>query len=170
MTQPTNQPLPPIRRIVTGHNNETKATIQLDSQNNARQAGHGPYITRLWASNEVPADLNVTATSDMGLLETGLSNNGSICRIVDFPPKSKGMVHRSMTLDYIYVVEGEVVLTLDDESRTVVGKGEVVVQRATMHGWDNEADSWARLLCILIAAEKPVVEGRLLDAEVPFQI
>ena len=106
----------------------------------------------------------------MGLVETGLSNNGTIFRIVDFPPKSNGMVHRSMTLDYIYVVKGEVVLTLDDGSRTVVREGEVVVQQGTMHGWDYETDGWARLLCILIAAEPPVVEGQQLQAEVSFQI
>ncbi|KAL4880402.1 hypothetical protein BJY04DRAFT_228678 [Aspergillus karnatakaensis] len=168
MTQSTDQPLPTVRRIVTGHNNEIQAVIQRDGLVSARQAGHGPYITRLWASHELPPNAN--ATSDMGLVETGLSNNGTICRIVDFPPSSKGMVHRSMTLDYIYVAKGEIVLTLDDGSRTVVKEGEVVVQQATMHGWDNETDSWARLLCILIAAEPPVVQGQQLKAEVPFQI
>lgn len=160
--------LPTVRRIVTGHNEAIQAVIQRDGLIKARRAGHRPYITRLWASDEVPPNAN--ATQDMGLVETGLSNSGTICRMVDFPPKSNGMVHRSMTLDYIYVVKGEVVLTLDDGSRTVVREGEVVVQQATMHGWDNETDGWARLLCILIAAEPPVVEGQQLQAEVPFQI
>lgn len=168
MSDTSDQPLPTVRRIVTGHNEAIKAVIQRDSLITARRAGHGPYITRLWASEEVPPNAN--AVQDMGLAETGLSNNGTICRIVDFPPNSKGMVHRSMTLDYIYVVQGEVVLTLDDGSRTVVREGELVVQQATMHGWDNETDSWARLLCLLIAAEPPVVEGHQLKAEVPFQI
>lgn len=80
------------------------------------------------------------------------------------------MVHRSMTLDYIFVVEGEIVLTLDDGSRTTVKKGEMVVQQATMHGWDNETDQWTRLLCVLIAAKAPVVEGKVLSSEVPFQV
>lgn len=168
--QSPQQPLPQVRRIVTGHNANVQAIIQQDSLMSARPAEHGPYITRLWSSNELPPNPNASTGRDMGLVETGLSNNGTICRIVDFPPKSKGMVHRSMTLDYIYCVQGEAVLVLDDGSRTAVQAGELVVQQATMHGWDNETGDWARLLCILIRAEPPVVEGRQLAAEVPFQI
>ncbi|PYH99832.1 cupin 2, conserved barrel domain protein [Aspergillus ellipticus CBS 707.79] len=139
------QPLPPIRRLVTGHNTQGNAT-----------------------SPDLPPDVN--SDDDLGLVETGLANTGTICRIGDFPPNSVGMVHRSITLDYIYVLEGEVTLTLDDESKTRVRKGDVVVQQGTMHGWDNETGNWARLLCVLIAARPPVVGGRELGAEVPFQI
>jgi quercetin dioxygenase-like cupin family protein len=57
-----------------------------------------------------------------------------------------GMVHQSITLDYIYVLEGEVTLTLDDGSKTKVRKGEIVVQQGTMHGRDNKTSDWARLL------------------------
>ncbi|KAF9892298.1 hypothetical protein FE257_002075 [Aspergillus nanangensis] len=164
----TNQPLPQVRRIVTGHNAQAQATVWKDSLISAASAEHGPFLTRLWSSPQLPPDVN--GTEDLGLANTGLANQGTICRIVDFPPKSPGMVHRSITLDYIFVLEGEVVLTLDDGSRTVVRKGEMVVQRGTMHGWDNETESWARLLCVLIKAENPVVEGKRLEAEVPFQV
>lgn len=163
-----SQPLPEIRRIVTGHNKETKAIIQRDGLIKARRAGHGPVISRIWSSEDLPP--NVNSDNDLGLVETGLSNKGTICRIVDFPPSSTGMVHRSMTLDYIYVLKGEVVLTLDDGSRTTVKEGEIVVQQATMHGWDNETDTWARLLCILIAAHPPLIQGKELHEDVPFQI
>ncbi|RAH84255.1 hypothetical protein BO86DRAFT_446318 [Aspergillus japonicus CBS 114.51] len=164
----STQPLPPIRRIVTGHNASARATIWRDSLIPAAQADHGPFLTRLWSSAQLPPDVN--GETDLGRVDTGLSNDGTICRVVDFPPQSKGMVHRSLTLDYIFVVAGEIVLTLDDGSRTPVGAGEMVVQRGTMHGWDNETDRWARLLCVLIRAEAPVVDGKTLEAEVPFQV
>lgn len=162
------QPLPTVRRLVTGHNGEGKAIVWKDDEISGSQAEHGPFLTRLWSSSELPPDVNTS--QDLGLVDTGLANNGTICRVVDFPPKSVGMVHRSITLDYIYVLEGEVTLTLDDGSRTKVKKGEIVVQQGTMHGWDNETTEWSRLLCILIAAKPPVVSGRELQAEVPFQV
>lgn len=162
------QPLPPVRRLVTGHNSQGKAIVCRDGEIQATKAGHGPFLTRIWSSSELPPDVN--STDDLGLVDTGLANNGTICRIVDFPPNSVGMVHRSITLDYIYVLEGEVTLTLDDGSKTKVRKGEIVVQQGTMHGWDNETSDWARLLCILIAAKLPIVSGKELKAEVPFQI
>ncbi|KAJ5363872.1 uncharacterized protein N7496_009585 [Penicillium cataractarum] len=162
------QPLPPIRRLVTGHDTQGNAIVWKDEEIKASQAEHGPFLTRIWSSSELPPDVNTT--DDLGLVDTGLANKGTICRIVDFPPKSVGMVHRSITLDYIYVLEGEVTLTLDDGSKTKVGKGNIVVQQGTMHGWDNETSNWARLLCVLISAKAPVVAGEELNAEVPFQI
>ncbi|PYI05105.1 hypothetical protein BO78DRAFT_283733, partial [Aspergillus sclerotiicarbonarius CBS 121057] len=159
-------PLPPIRRLVTSHNSQGNAIIWKDDKIPASQAEHGPFLTRIWSSSELPPDVNTS--DDLGLVDTGLANKGTICRIVDFPPHSVGMVHRSITLDYIYVLEGEVTLTLDDGSKTTVQQGNMVVQQRTMHGWDNETEHWARLLCVLISARPPVVEGRVLEAEVPF--
>lgn len=163
-----DQPLPSTRRIVTGHNSGALATITKDSLIHGKQTGHGPWIQLFWSSEALPPDSN--SNEDLGLVDTGLSNNGTIVRMVDFPPHSTGMVHRSMTLDYIYVVDGEIVLTLDDKSRTTLKKGDMVVQQATMHGWDNDTDQWARLLCILIAAKSPVVCGKTLASEIPFQV
>ena len=116
----------------------------------------------------MPPEVNTTA--DLGLAATGLSNDGTIVRIVDFPPKSTGLMHRSMTLDYVYVLQGEVILALDDGSNTVVKANQTVVQQATMHRWDNATDEWARMLVVLIASKKPMVNGTVLDKDVPFNV
>ncbi|QKX62822.1 uncharacterized protein TRUGW13939_09987 [Talaromyces rugulosus] len=128
------QPLPAVRRLVTGHNSQGNAIVWKDNEIRASQIGHGPFLTPIWSTAELPPD--VTTAEDLGLVDTGLANKGTICRIVDFPPNSVGKVHRSITLDYIYVLEGQVTLTLDDGSKTKVQKGDIVVQQGTMHGWD----------------------------------
>lgn len=161
-------PLPAIRRIVTSHSDTANAIVARNGPVQATRTGHGPWINLMWSSNQLPCDAN--ASEDMGKVATGLANDGVIYRIVDFPPKSVGMVHRSETLDFVYVLKGEIVLTLDDGSRTVVKENETVVQQATMHGWDNETNEWTRLLVVLVKAEKPVVNGKELTAEVPFKI
>ena len=164
----TQQPLPPVRRIVTGHREDSKAVVTRNSVIHGRQTGHGPWLTLLWSTEELPPDIN--SQEDKGVAKTGMTNKGTICRIIDFPPKSVGALHRSITLDYIYILEGSVMLTLDDGSATKVSKNDMVVQQATMHGWNNETDQWARLLCVLIASEKPVVGEQTLEQEIPFSV
>jgi quercetin dioxygenase-like cupin family protein len=50
------------------------------------------------------------------------------------------------------VIEGEVVLLLDDTELTL-NKGDVVVQRGTDHAWENRADEVARVAFFHIDAE-----------------
>lgn len=161
-------PFPAIHRVVTAHDDKAEAVVAIDDSIHGKPTAHGPIISLLWSTAEIPPD--VSHSKDNGLVNTGLSNNGTIIRVVDFPPRSTGMTHRSITLDYIYVIKGEIVLTLDDGSRTPVKQDGVVIQQATMHGWDNETDEWTRLLCILIHSQAPLVGGTKLKAHTPFQV
>ena len=58
-------------------------------------------------------------------------------------------MHRTQTVDYGIVLDGEVVLVLDD-SETVLRAGDVVVQRGTSHRWENRSGTTARVAFILI--------------------
>lgn len=168
MSAPTHSPLPPVRRVVTGHNTNAVSVVAHDSALPPIPLLIGPSITPLWTTTELPPD--VSSPDDKAQIETGLTNDGSIVRVLDVPPRAVLPLHRTVTLDYVYVIKGEVVLTLDDGSRTRVGKDEVVVQQAAMHGWENETDEWARLLLVMTRSRKPVVGGKALEEEVPFQV
>jgi quercetin dioxygenase-like cupin family protein len=167
-SQAISPPPPPIRRIVTSHNDQAKAYISRDDLLLAEPQAHGNIATLLWSSDTFPAD--VMTTADMSAVSTGIVNNGSVLRVVDFPPRSKGKLHRTISQDYIVVLKGTVVLTLDDGSKTPVTEGGVVVQRATMHGWDNDTDEWARILCVLVPARAPVVGGVELQTHMTFEV
>ena len=52
-------------------------------------------------------------------------------------------MHRTRTLDYVVLVEGELVLILDD-GEVILKPGDVVVQRGTDHAWENRSDTIAR--------------------------
>ncbi len=58
-------------------------------------------------------------------------------------------MHRTQTLDFILVIEGQVRLILDKEER-LLGPGDVVVQRATNHAWSCVGKTPALLLAVLI--------------------
>jgi uncharacterized cupin superfamily protein len=81
---------------------------------------------------------------------------GHLLRIIDLhPPKDGGkrtVMHRTKTLDYVVVIEGEVVLVLGD-SEVTLKKSDVVVQRGTDHAWENRSNQVARMAFFHIEAE-----------------
>jgi hypothetical protein len=58
-------------------------------------------------------------------------------------------MHRTETVDYGIVLEGELVLIMD-EGETVVRAGDIVIQRGTNHGWANRSNANCRIAFILI--------------------
>lgn len=58
-------------------------------------------------------------------------------------------MHRTETIDYGIVLEGELVLILD-EGETVCRAGDVIIQRGTNHGWANRSNSNCRIAFVLI--------------------
>ncbi|MGR6999375.1 cupin domain-containing protein [Yinghuangia aomiensis] len=58
--------------------------------------------------------------------------------------------HKTDTLDYILVLDGDIELVLDDETVTVK-EGDVVVQRNTNHAWRNKGDKPVRLVTFMAA-------------------
>jgi len=65
---------------------------------------------------------------------------GSAVCYIHFGPNPKheeGFWHRTQTIDYVVILEGELELSLDGGERRVVKKGDTVVQRAAMHKWKN---------------------------------
>ncbi|MEO9633388.1 MAG: cupin domain-containing protein [Parasphingorhabdus sp.] len=58
-------------------------------------------------------------------------------------------MHRTETIDYGIVLDGELVLIMD-EGEATVGAGDIIVQRGTNHGWSNRTDKNCRIAFILI--------------------
>ena len=58
-------------------------------------------------------------------------------------------MHRTETIDYGIVLDGELVLIMD-EGETTVRAGDIVIQRGTNHGWANRSDRNCRIAFILI--------------------
>jgi quercetin dioxygenase-like cupin family protein len=58
-------------------------------------------------------------------------------------------MHRTESLDYALVLEGEITMLLDDED-IVLKAGDIVIQRGTNHAWSNRSGKPVRMLYILI--------------------
>lgn len=62
------------------------------------------------------------------------------------------LMHRTETVDYAVVLEGEIYLVLDD-TEVKLDAGDVVIQRGTNHAWSNRSGKPVRMLYVLIDGE-----------------
>lgn len=63
-------------------------------------------------------------------------------------PGRHPLMHRTESIDYGIVLEGQIVLLLDDDE-VVLEQGDMVVQRGTIHAWTNRTDTITRMLFVL---------------------
>ncbi len=61
-------------------------------------------------------------------------------------------MHRTKSVDFAMVLEGEIVLVLE-EGETVLRPGDTVVQRGTSHQWENRGPVPCRMLFVLVDGE-----------------
>src|SRR5690606_27280420 len=131
----------------------------------------------VWRTEESPAKIDApdSTANHQGILPP---KGGTILRIIDFPPEPKdpkelerrlqatfggiykdadhdkrpgkhpGM-HRTQTVDYAIVLEGEIWAVMD-EGETLMRAGDVLIQRGTNHAWANRSDRTARIAFVLI--------------------
>lgn len=62
------------------------------------------------------------------------------------------LMHRTETIDYAVVIDGELTMILDKED-VVLRAGDVVVQRGTNHAWANRSDKVCRVMFVLTDAK-----------------
>jgi mannose-6-phosphate isomerase-like protein (cupin superfamily) len=68
-------------------------------------------------------------------------------------PNMLGM-HRSDTLDFLYIVSGRVVLRLQDGNAVALEAGDTVVQTGTWHRWENPSSEPCHIIAVLLAAKR----------------
>ena len=150
-----------LRRVVTGHDPDGKSVILSDGLPPQEHPMRGPAIgadfIEIWSTPEAVPMLAGEPADEPSLRPfTIMPPSGHLLRIIELHPASMGgkrtVMHRTKTLDYAVVLEGEVVLALDD-SEVTLGPGAVVVQRGTDHAWENRSGATTRMAFFHIAAE-----------------
>jgi Cupin domain len=145
--------LPIARRIVTGHDEGGRSVILSDGPPPQHHGMHGASVgadfIEMWSVSSPVPTLNAAEAREPNEREfTIMPVAGHLLRILDiYPPADGGkrtVMHRTRTLDYVVVIEGEIVLILDD-SEVTLKRSDVVVQRGTNHAWENRSDRLARV-------------------------
>lgn len=175
-TDDTPKNIRPLSRYITTHNETGQAIFStaLSETMPVQPIPDSAHFSLAYTSSQFPARLaNDNDIPEYArYLEPGNSpglviSSGSVCRIVDMRPGALSPMHRTVSLDYGVVLEGEVELVLDSGETRLLRRGDVAVQRGTNHAWRNvtPGNSWARMLYVLTPAEGVEVGGVKLGEE-----
>lgn len=165
--------LPSLKRFITAHDSSSKKAVFSDAVSEDTKFDRIPgaafglgYVTKGF-----PVELNKDADlqvykpyleSPPGLVATG----GTVLRFVDMEPGLLSPMHRTVSLDYGVVIEGEVELVLDSGETRKMKRGDVAIQRGTMHAWRNlSSTSWARMMYVLQECKPVEVDGEVLKED-----
>ena len=169
-----------IRRVVTGHDADGKSTFLIDgTAPNIKEMESMPglALTDLWETTGTPA--NNTGHADAAARPVRLEppKNGTILRIVEFPPdaawranvdakkafesigaggakdahSADPMMHKTATIDYIIVIKGEIWAIMDKGEKRL-RPGDVLIQRGTNHSWSVRTKEPCVIAAVLIGA------------------
>jgi mannose-6-phosphate isomerase-like protein (cupin superfamily) len=172
-----------VRRVVTVVDDDGKAVVLFDGDNPHKtlRPNRNSVSRLLWMTDRSPAA--VSGTADRAAVSVGIAPpaSGSNFRIVDFPPitpeverldpgnmhgelapnaPKRGLpprhplMHRTRTVDYAIVMEGEIDMLLDD-SEVHLKAGDVLIQQGTNHAWVNRGTRTCRIAFVLIDAMEP---------------
>ena len=168
-----------MRRIITGHNQDGKSIVTLDGPPARSIGEDVGGLFELWntdGSDIISTDEIDRADEDILLSPP---SGGTKFRYFQINPLPKGVpeammqeiaadafekigaahhrvdttkhpaMHKTETIDYIILLEGDVTLILDEEEIDLK-PFDVVVQRGTNHAWVNNGSEPALLIAVLI--------------------
>ncbi len=173
-----------IRRVVTGHTPNGKATVASDTVVDAITIGMlpGAEFHRLWGADQAPTFPDAgsprpapayfppvggfrfgvfTLGPDSVTMPKDLDMQLAMAEIEDKLPglashleaDNPGM-HTSDTIDFEYVLTGEVWLELDDGQEVHLRAGDTLVQNGTRHAWRNKSSEPCCVVFFLIGAHR----------------
>jgi quercetin dioxygenase-like cupin family protein len=163
-----------VRRIVTGHDRNGKAVVASDE----RLTGPPPRPgisgrVEIWSADAMPVDNSEGAAAEAQRKGFVVTHNyvgsgaGNVCRVVEFPSGGAKFMHRTETLDYAILLNGECDLELDDGKTVHMQAGDICVQRGTMHAWVNNSGAPCTFAFILIDADPVEAGGNKLTTHYP---
>jgi mannose-6-phosphate isomerase-like protein (cupin superfamily) len=147
------------RRVVTGHDAAGTSVVLSDGPVpvSRRIPEDGVAFHEVWNTSGAPAPIAAAEPAEPTERELAVPPppRGTRIRINEFAPgflDAAGLqspVHRTESVDYGIVLEGEITLVLDD-SEVTLGAGDVVVQRGTDHAWANRGTTTAKVAFVLV--------------------
>ncbi|MGR8947413.1 MAG: cupin domain-containing protein [Gammaproteobacteria bacterium] len=170
-----------IRRIVTGHDQNGRSIFVSDEKVAGTKIPSLPTteIVHLWGADDthhypddgapqpyekffapvggyrfliftVPPDADNTDTAAAGRADEMEAKFPGLA--ATFDPQVPGM-HRSATIDLLYVMEGRCVSELDSGEKIELHAGDTFVQSGTMHAWRNPFAETCKIIAVIVGAE-----------------
>jgi mannose-6-phosphate isomerase-like protein (cupin superfamily) len=137
-----------VRRVVTGHDVIGHAVVRADEKIALTGLpGQNLRSAVIWTTCTLPVDNSVDVQDD--LPDDGASlSGGSVVRMVEFGPGFASAMHRTLSVDYLCVLAGELEMEMDGGTLVRLCQGDVVVQRGTSHSWRNPSQDTPCLVIV----------------------
>jgi mannose-6-phosphate isomerase-like protein (cupin superfamily) len=171
-----------VRRVVTGIDSGNKAGVLFDGKLGLNPGKSGNPAANIWITDSSPPGFSFKDDSAARPLGLSPPDNGTVIRVVEFPPldpaaeakmdpdfmmkvvgdhaPARGLpvkhplMHRTRTIDYAIIMSGEIDMMLDNET-VHVKAGDVVIQQATNHAWINRGKEPCRIIFVLMDSKQP---------------
>jgi hypothetical protein len=155
-----------------------------DNPHTIKRPNRASISRLLWVTEQTPADIGSgadRAAQHLGKIGIPPPDGGSVFRIVDIPPitpeeekldpnflhtqigghaPGRGLpprhpfMHRTRTIDYAIIMQGEIDMLLDD-TEIHLKAGDVLIQQGTNHAWVNRGKEPCRIAFVLIDSREP---------------
>lgn len=170
-----------LRRVVTALDANNKSVALFNAMVPLKLGGAGEGVATIWVTQKSPADFSWN--DDRSTERKGFSpvRGGTQFLIIDFPPvgpevdklpmdtmmkvvgadapqrgmpPSNPLMHRTRTVDYAVIMQGEIDMMLDT-GPVHLKAGDVVVQQATNHAWLNRGKEPCRIAFVMMDSQEP---------------
>jgi len=143
------------RRIVTGLAPDGRSCVLADAP---LARGPGEISTTIWQAPRLPVDEPADVDLPPAPFSFDTIHSGGVAfSICEFPADFSADFHATDTVDFITMLEGELVLRTESGEVTLRA-GDVAVDRGIVHGWRNDSGKPARATIVLVPA-RPLGAG-----------
>lgn len=169
------------KRIVVGKNDEGKSAVLSTTATNVQERPGMFYRATLWKTNEVPVDNSIGGDRAGTEENREPPYGGMHIRVLELAPERKDldslreemrgihnqykqthmpteedlarhpMMHRTDTLDIIFVFKGEIYLITDVEE-ILCKAGDCILIKGTNHAWSNRSTEPCMCMGVMLSA------------------
>jgi len=170
-----------FRRVVTAVDGNGHSVVDSDGPPPVVISPRHPeqFLTAIWAVDELPTSYTASGDRDgfrlspptggVNIIRNKLPPDSMVYVNADGQPRPVAddeNLHRTATVDFICVLEGELWLVLEGDDDVHLQTGDCVVQRGTVHSWRNRTDEPTTFLAVLIDANEATLPAAPIGPEV----
>lgn len=172
-----------LRRVVTGHNASGKSVFVSDTEVEAPAFGllPGSFFHRLWSADvppsfpdsgkepgghgffppkggfrfmimTIPPHDTTEIVGDKRALAA--EAKAGLPGLIEHMERDAPGMHTTDTIDFEYVISGQVTLILDDGAGVTLHPGDTVVQNGTRHAWQNHGTEPAQIVVFMVGVDR----------------
>ncbi|KEF57500.1 uncharacterized protein A1O9_05417 [Exophiala aquamarina CBS 119918] len=170
------QPLPDPQRHITDNDEHGKSffskavSTALPVMNKLGTAHQrlGYLVPPRLAALTSQEDLKVYVASLKDLPSLVPAGGNAAVWYIDMPPGTDSPMHRTVSLDIVIQIEGEVELKLESGEKRIMRPGDLTIQRSTLHAWRNtSSEKWSRMIGIMAECQPVEAGGQVLGPDFP---